>query len=146
MPNLVDIIFLDIDGVLLPFGGTTAAKQSSCTRGCIFPDCTMGVYPTIVSSQMVGEIRFRSRMHSPKSIWYSSTLRHTGARLAEGTHPNLSNSTMMPRNYTSLIPNDCIKLKSSLLVLIMILMSLGSITLQCPGWRCRSIRRHENGY
>ena len=48
MPNLVDIIFLDIDGVLLPFGGTTAAKQSSCTKGCIFPDCTMDALTTLL--------------------------------------------------------------------------------------------------
>ena len=40
----VDIIFLDIDGVLLPFGGNTCNKKDGDIRyadGCIFPDHTM---------------------------------------------------------------------------------------------------------
>lgn len=37
---IVDIIFLDIDGVLLPFGGDTKAEDAF-TGGCIFPNRTM---------------------------------------------------------------------------------------------------------
>jgi len=50
MPDLVDVIFLDIDGVLLPFGGTRDKyhndKQS--TDGCLFPDCTMEALTTLI--------------------------------------------------------------------------------------------------
>ncbi len=47
MPNLVlvDIIFLDIDGVLLPFGGTNAEQSS---EGCVFPDCTMDALTSLL--------------------------------------------------------------------------------------------------
>ncbi|KAL7468352.1 hypothetical protein ACHAXS_008573 [Conticribra weissflogii] len=37
--KLVDVIFLDIDGVLLPFGD--AVPNSAFTEGCIFPDRNM---------------------------------------------------------------------------------------------------------
>lgn len=43
--ELVDVIFLDIDGVLLPFGGTRdgySKDDNPCTvEGCIFPDRAM---------------------------------------------------------------------------------------------------------
>mmetsp|Transcript_866 Transcript_866/g.1784 ORF Transcript_866/g.1784 Transcript_866/m.1784 type:complete len:233 (-) Transcript_866:61-759(-) len=51
MPELVDVIFLDIDGVLLPFGGIrdNYSKDSlSFTEGCIFPDCTMDALTTLL--------------------------------------------------------------------------------------------------
>lgn len=47
MPYLVDIIFLDIDGVLLPFGGNVHAERRY-TQGCIFPDCTMDALTTLL--------------------------------------------------------------------------------------------------
>lgn len=52
MIDPVDIIFLDIDGVILPFGGT-ASDQSSNRRlitaqGCIFPDCTMDALTSLL--------------------------------------------------------------------------------------------------
>ena len=53
MPQFVDIIFLDIDGVLLPFGGSTAEQSSdrryrTTTQGCIFPDCTMDALTSLI--------------------------------------------------------------------------------------------------
>lgn len=52
MINLVDIIFLDIDGVLLPFGGTALEQSSNrklnTTQGCIFPDCTMDALTSLL--------------------------------------------------------------------------------------------------
>lgn len=44
--DLVDVIFLDIDGVLLPFGGSRdnfrpGGVALPCTEGCLFPDRTM---------------------------------------------------------------------------------------------------------
>ena len=48
--HLVDVIFLDIDGVLLPFGGTRDKYQNNkpCTDGCLFPDCTMEALTTLM--------------------------------------------------------------------------------------------------
>jgi hypothetical protein len=52
MPQFVDIIFLDIDGVLLPFGGSTTEQSSDrkcrTTQGCIFPDCTMDALTSLL--------------------------------------------------------------------------------------------------
>ena len=39
-PTLVDVIFLDIDGVLLPFGGMSNGCHHN-EKSCIFPSCTM---------------------------------------------------------------------------------------------------------
>ena len=41
MPNLVDVILLDIDGVLLPFGDTCIHNESATQDSCLFPDHTM---------------------------------------------------------------------------------------------------------
>ena len=56
MPKLVDVIFLDIDGVLLPFGGGARIgdrqQHSELTRhteGCIFPDRTMEALTTLLT-------------------------------------------------------------------------------------------------
>ena len=56
LPKLVDVIFLDIDGVLLPFGGGARIgdrqQHSELTRhteGCIFPDRTMEALTTLLT-------------------------------------------------------------------------------------------------
>lgn len=50
MSDLVDVIFLDIDGVLLPFGGTRDKYHNDkpCTDGCLFPDSTMEALTTLI--------------------------------------------------------------------------------------------------
>lgn len=39
--EVVDIIFLDIDGVLLPFGDDSSCGGDTSAHGCIFPNSTM---------------------------------------------------------------------------------------------------------
>jgi len=50
--DLVDVIFLDIDGVLLPFGGVRDGYRKdegiSHAKGCIFPDRTMRALETLL--------------------------------------------------------------------------------------------------
>lgn len=49
--ELVDIIFLDIDGVLLPFGdAATKTKNDDCfVDGCLFPNQTMDAFTALLS-------------------------------------------------------------------------------------------------
>ena len=52
MPELVDVIFLDIDGVLLPFGDATAKTKNDddCfVDGCLFPNRTMKAFTALLS-------------------------------------------------------------------------------------------------
>jgi HAD domain in Swiss Army Knife RNA repair proteins len=45
------VIFLDVDGVLLPFGDTpTTATNSSTTEGSLFPDSCLAAFSTILSA------------------------------------------------------------------------------------------------
>lgn len=50
MKEEVDIIFLDIDGVLLPFGCNNLKGDISYADGCIFPDDTMNALTTLLRS------------------------------------------------------------------------------------------------
>ena len=77
MPNLVhvDIILLDIDGVLLPFGGTKNAEQYSdgrfhTTQGCIFPDCTMDALTSLLyrANNLFLDDKQKQCKHSTNSI------------------------------------------------------------------------------
>jgi len=69
MPDLVDVIFLDIDGVLLPFGGVRDNfhnENLSFTNGCIFPDCTMDAL-TLLLHRMKNNIFLEDMTPSTKT-------------------------------------------------------------------------------
>ncbi|KAL7544186.1 hypothetical protein ACHAWF_007565 [Thalassiosira exigua] len=48
--DVVDIIFLDIDGVLLPFGGVRDGyiRDGSFAEGCIFPNSAMDALTSLL--------------------------------------------------------------------------------------------------
>jgi len=46
--EVVDIIFLDIDGVLLPFGDDSNKQVENYSDGCIFPDRTMDALTSLL--------------------------------------------------------------------------------------------------
>ena len=53
--EVVDIIFLDIDGVLLPFGGDSG-KEYAHADGCIFPDRAMNAITSLLKQMSELEI------------------------------------------------------------------------------------------
>ncbi|KAL7482340.1 hypothetical protein ACHAW6_008020 [Cyclotella cf. meneghiniana] len=60
--ELVDIIFLDIDGVLLPFGGDSNKKVENYSDGCIFPDRTMDALASLLHG--VENIEISKKKHT----------------------------------------------------------------------------------
>ena len=62
MPNLVDVILLDIDGVLLPFGDNTSDgynnNETSTQDSCLFPDHTMHALTMIL--QQISNLPFNT--------------------------------------------------------------------------------------
>lgn len=86
MPELVDIIFLDIDGVLLPFGDATTKTKNydDCfVDGCLFPNRTMKAFTALLfhlaSSCVVTDVvnndnKIQSYAYNPKIV-LSSTWR-----------------------------------------------------------------------
>jgi len=59
MTNLIDVILLDIDGVLLPFGDTDNGYNNNETpthEGCLFPDDTMHALTTLL--QKISNLSF----------------------------------------------------------------------------------------
>eukprot|EP00956_Cyclotella_meneghiniana_P018608 scaffold31122_cov68-Cyclotella_meneghiniana.AAC.2 len=71
----VDIIFLDIDGVLLPFGGSSQ-EEDTYADGCIFPNQTMSALTSLLQQLtelelQVNEVQFKG---NPKLV-LSSTWR-----------------------------------------------------------------------
>lgn len=79
-PPLVDIIFLDIDGVLLPFGdnshilGGGGDLHQTYTSGCIFPDSTMEALSTLLMT--LDDMRLRGMMMNAKIVLSSSWRSH----------------------------------------------------------------------
>lgn len=72
----VDIIFLDIDGVLLPFVGSSQEEDDSYADGCIFPNRTMSALTSLLRQITelelpVNEVKFKG---NPKLV-LSSTWR-----------------------------------------------------------------------
>ena len=75
MPELVDIIFLDIDGVLLPFGDATTKTKNDddCfVDGCLFPNRTMKAFTALLSH--LASSCVQSYAYNPKIV-LSSTWR-----------------------------------------------------------------------
>ena len=75
-PPLVDIVFLDIDGVLLPFGdnshilGGGVDLHTTYTSGCIFPDSTMEALSTLLMT--LDDMRLGGLMMNTKIVLSSS--------------------------------------------------------------------------
>ncbi|KAL3817353.1 hypothetical protein ACHAXA_004479 [Cyclostephanos tholiformis] len=100
-PPLVDIIFLDIDGVLLPFGDHHdilggGAVPRTYADGCIFPDATMEALTTMLmeldengnmgtmNGRIVLSSSWRSRPRFVRDI-LSSFRSYVGSRCGKGT-------------------------------------------------------------
>ena len=62
MPNLVDVILLDIDGVLLPFGDNNSDgynnNETSTQDSCLFPDHTMHALTMLL--QQISNLSFNT--------------------------------------------------------------------------------------
>lgn len=62
----VDVIFLDIDGVLLPFGGDSGKIKETYADGCIFPDRTMHCLTSILQQMADLELPMTNSSNTSK--------------------------------------------------------------------------------
>jgi hypothetical protein len=64
----VDIIFLDIDGVLLPFGDSSTLQREAHADGCIFPNRTMDALTTLLQLMENLELSVHSKKTKKETI------------------------------------------------------------------------------
>jgi hypothetical protein len=64
--EVVDVVFLDIDGVLLPFGGDQSPQNNTCTDGCIFPNRTMDALTSLLQQMSELELPMESSAKANK--------------------------------------------------------------------------------
>jgi hypothetical protein len=78
--ELVDIIFVDIDGVLLPFGDGSNAIHEKYSKGCIFPDRIMDALTLLIKEMANLEFSVTNRSAKNRSAAHQHAAANTSIK------------------------------------------------------------------